>query len=282
MLEPSDPVKADVQANAVPHDELEQPTNFQITTSTRYDPTLPNTQSNSYDNEHHANDTFYLLPFHLDRLLLSAKHFNFPTSRLIDSQSRLQFRTWIHSQLLSCNSSPVPAKLRISLDRENNVTLTTTPTTIVTPPDLFPTSLLVTPNGSSRPLWTVFIYPKSVPSSPFTLHKTTYRPMYDTARSILPPPSAGDAEVLIYNTNGEISEGSVTTAYFYRGGRWVTPPLSSGGNAGTTRRWALERKLCVEAVVMVTDLVNGEYCWLSNGVRGFLPGKIQLSKNIQI
>jgi hypothetical protein len=29
--------------------------------------------------------------------------------------------------------------------------------------------------------------------------------------------------------------------------------------------------------VKVDSLVDGEECWISNGVRGFLPGKVKLS-----
>jgi hypothetical protein len=35
--------------------------------------------------------------------------------------------------------------------------------------------------------------------------------------------------------------------------------------------------LCVEGVVKVDELVNGEECWFSNGVRGFQVGRVKLS-----
>lgn len=100
-------------------------------------------------------------------------------------------------------------------------------------------------------------------------------------------------------------EGSITTPYFRRRRRrrrrrsgvshglkdkehtddddnnndkWVTPPLSSGGNAGVTRRYALEHGFCIEQVVRVEDLVDGEECWLSNGVRGFIPAVVVLKR----
>lgn len=34
---------------------------------------------------------------------------------------------------------------------------------------------------------------------------------------------------------------------------------------------------CVEGVVKVDSLVDGEECWISNGVRGFLPGIVKFS-----
>lgn len=71
-------------------------------------------------------------------------------------------------------------------------------------------------------------------------------------------------------------EGSLTTVYFFRGGRWVTPPLASGGQAGTTRRWLLEQRMCQEEVIRADSVMDGEYCYLSNGVRGLISGKIKL------
>lgn len=84
------------------------------------------------------------------------------------------------------------------------------------------------------------------------------------------------ANIVITSADGDIMEGSLTSVYFYRDGRWVTPPVSSGGQAGTTRRWLLERGLCDEERVNVDSLVDGEECWLSNGVRGLVWGKVKL------
>ncbi len=54
----------------------------------------------------------------------------------------------------------------------------------------------------------------------------------------------------------------------------MTPPVTSGGNGGTTRRWALERELCVEEVVKVESVKDDEGVWISNGVRGFVWGMV--------
>ena len=111
--------------------------------------------------------------------------------------------------------------------------------------------------------------------SAFTSYKTTERSMYDLARDRagITNPST-EEEVLIVNGMGDIMEGSTTTPYFRRDGRWVTPLPSSGGQIATTRRWALEKGLCVEGVVKVRELVDGEDIWISSGVRGFRRGKI--------
>jgi branched-subunit amino acid aminotransferase/4-amino-4-deoxychorismate lyase len=83
----------------------------------------------------------------------------------------------------------------------------------------------------------------------FTHYKTTNRFMYDSARKRSQLSPADKKEVLIVNdSDGSIMEASLRTPYFWRNGRWVTPPVSStfqrgegsGGNDGTSRRWALQ------------------------------------------
>jgi 4-amino-4-deoxychorismate lyase len=77
-------------------------------------------------------------------------------------------------------------------------------------------------------------------------------------------------------------EGSLTSVYFWRQGQWTTPPVDVGlgGQRGTTRRWALEKGLAVEGVVTYQSLVDGEECWISNGVRGFVFGTVQVPEPV--
>lgn len=68
--------------------------------------------------------------------------------------------------------------------------------------------------------------------------------MYDASRSrALPqnPTSAVHREVILYNDVNEVTEGTLTSLYFWRGGKWVTPPVgvpeafkigASEGNSG--------------------------------------------------
>ncbi|KKZ62798.1 hypothetical protein EMCG_02841 [[Emmonsia] crescens] len=153
--------------------------------------------------------------------------------------------------------------------------------------------------------WTLRIDTQPMTPSLFTRHKTTARDNYTASRMRAGITSPHDrTEVLIYNPAGEVMEGSITSVYFRRQQRqslvpsasvsvpertgdspggsyyWVTPPLSSGGNAGTSRRYALAAGLCVEEVVRVEELQewDGEEgrVWLSNGVRGFVPAVLRL------
>ncbi|PHH68026.1 hypothetical protein CDD83_6297 [Cordyceps sp. RAO-2017] len=124
-------------------------------------------------------------------------------------------------------------------------------------------------------------------SSDFTHFKTTRRAVYDAARQRAVIGPRDPSEVLLVNDRDRsVMEGSITTPYFWRNGRWTTPPVSprcggqagSGGQDGTSRRWALERALAVEETVLVDSLADGEECWISNGVSGFRRAVVQLSK----
>jgi len=164
--------------------------------------------------------------------------------------------------------------------------------------------------------WKIKLDTAPTPSSPFTLLKTTKREMYDKSRErALPENAAGPAyrEVMLYNEVNELTEGTLTSLYLFRGGRWVTPPVGvpsgeftsktlkddgadegelrkpfagrwghstrsakvgAGGQRGTSRRWALGSGYCMEEPVSIETVEAGEGVWVSNGVRGFGYGKV--------
>ena len=138
--------------------------------------------------------------------------------------------------------------------------------------NLFPPSLPSKPGQSARQ-WLVYLYPDGIKPSLLTQHKTTERPMYDRARMFLGDPSKPE-EILLQNAQGEVMEGSISTPYFWRDERWVTPAETCGGNLGTTRRWALEKGIAVEGIVKMEEIKPGETLILSNGVHGFCFGII--------
>lgn len=78
------------------------------------------------------------------------------------------------------------------------------------------------------PEWTLRLDTAPTPPSPHTLLKTTARAPYDASRSrALPDNSASSVhrEVILWNGVREITEGTLASLYFFRGGRWVTPPV---------------------------------------------------------
>lgn len=147
-----------------------------------------------------------------------------------------------------------------------------------TPPcplySLFPGYL----SPSTQPTFRVFRSPIPSTANLFTVHKTTHREQYDSVRALLPSSTASDlpSEILLINDQGYIIEGSITTPYFHRDGEWVTPVASLGGNSGTTRRFAMEHRLCREGLVHKDTVQVGEAVVLSNGVRGWGWGRLEV------
>lgn len=164
------------------------------------------------------------------------------------------------------------------LDYQGNLTITSTPAPPSSLQNLFPLDLSNLLQIGKPQTWQIFISPHRIVPSQFTTHKTTNRAVYDNARAALPPSGEKNilSEVLLVNTDHNVMEGSITTPYFYRRGTWVTPPAAHGGNVGTTRRWALEKGLCIEEAVPVDSLELGERIWLSNGVRGWGWGYLEV------
>ena len=182
------------------------------------------------------------------------------------------------SSRISSMASSNALKVRLTVSREFEIGVDHTELRLLRPdPGMrLPEELLIeliVPGGCKLVL-------DSQPTQPslFTTYKTTARIPYDNARerANISKVTADYGEVLLFNPNNEIMEASTSTPYFYRNGRWVTPPLSSGGNAGVTRRAALESGLCVEEVVKVASLRDRETVWISNGVRGFIIGALRL------
>jgi 4-amino-4-deoxychorismate lyase len=321
---------------------------FQLFTSLRYDPLLLESHENSRSDLNFVSPSpFYMLAYHRGRMVEAAQHFDFHAV-----EEQLNDGNALHRELLerveehlAKDGKDVPLKLRILFDKEANMTVECTAIPIVPLETLYPISLAppnqphkphpantFTPSpltggalalGSTDflptapPQWTLRLDTQPTPSSPFTLLKTTKRAMYDTSRDrALPenPSGAAYREVMLYNEVSELTEGTLTSLYLYRGGRWVTPPVGvpsgdftsstlkdegnadegelrkpfagrwghsvrsakvgAGGQRGTSRRWALGKGFCMEEPVGIDTVELGEGIWVSNGVRGFGFGRV--------
>ncbi|OBT92397.1 hypothetical protein VE01_09294 [Pseudogymnoascus verrucosus] len=279
---------------------------FDLFTSLRYDPLLLTCAANTTLSP--SPSPFYMLSHHRDRILSAAQHFNWPLAiaRLSGPSGLDHFLAALKDAVDT--TSTAPRRVRAVVDREGGISVDSFEIPKRPLRNLFPTRLPPPGTGPPRvnPLtggaltlgdddstvqqgpgygepsreqaWSVMLDPVDTSPSPLTSYKTTSRDMYNSARTRVGIESMSDPkEVLICSTKeGEIMEGSLTTVLFWRGGTWVTPPVESGGQVGTTRRWALENGLCVEEVVRRGEVVDGEECWVSNGVRGFIAGVIKL------
>ncbi|ESZ91914.1 aminodeoxychorismate lyase [Sclerotinia borealis F-4128] len=251
---------------------------FQLFTSLRYDPILLQSPRNiqSWPSSPSSPSSspfpcpFYMLPHHRDRLLSAAIHFNWPKAiSVISGPTGFQNLLDILTQNIDIRS-PTPLRVRVVLDHQGTLTIESNATPPVSLSNLFPGRL---PPPSSSPLppppqvspltggllslsptatlpsdptltlppWPLI--PDSTPTSPspYTTFKTTTRTPYNLARLRAHIHHLSDTrEVLLSTPSRKIMEGSLTTPFFYRGGKWVTPAARSGGQLGTTRRWGLE------------------------------------------
>jgi len=286
---------------------------FKLFTSLRFDPALATVPGSVFTNagwNYEVTSNLYMLDYHRDRLLRAAKHWGWDAViARIEGDQGLKYLEKHASQFLA-GKGPEPLRFRIIINREGDVrneVFLKPPTPLA---NLFPSRL--PPPGTldvgdvaaqKEPAWTVYLDLGRTARSEYTHYKTTQRAMYDDARARagVKGTFAERKEVLIINEKDDaIMEGSATTPYFWRSGRWVTPPVSvgynnevgSGGQDGTSRRWALGgevqnrlqdhpaltegRGIAVEEVIKPDSVGHGEEVWLSNGVEGFVCGKVQV------
>lgn len=100
--------------------------------------------------------------------------------------------------------------------------------------------------------------------------KTEQRERYNQARQEQPEAD----EVLLCNTQGELTEGSFTNLVLKLDGCLVTPPLSCGLLPGVMRQELLEQGKIAEQVLYPQDLAQAEEIWLINSVRGWLRAEL--------
>lgn len=301
--------EADERDPSLEYADVEPPSS--IFTTLRYSEAMINWEANhnlpgtSHDK---PRTRFYMLQYHLDRLKKAAECFKYPTHAFDDENGLARMMVDVASSELSLSFHNDPSRLSIPVGRvrvviestgEAKVACLTSPLkSIEREETYFPASLqipepLPTPNCET-PIYRLYLCPFPTEPSAYTRHKTSCRDMYAEARVAcgLPaqPTSSHPVEILLWSPEGRVMEGSLTSVYFYRTdaqgvGRWVTPSLQSGGNDGTTRRWALGRGLCVAGSIYVEGrngdgvdgVKEGELCWISNGFRGFQLARVRKS-----
>jgi 4-amino-4-deoxychorismate lyase len=249
---------------------------FHIFTTFRVDDALLSDAAHTALCDGHKSD-IYLLPFHFDRLKTAAatiSGFQYPEAMmdLRSFEQRIQDAIGLSNVEESMKQSGSHADAKQAVVRRGKVSwwpsgsldiaLTPVPQTF---PSLIPTSFDV----HSTPTWSAVLDDQPTETNLYTEIKTSHRIAYDRARKSAGLDLKATTEVLLYNTNGEVIDGSITTLYFYRDNKWVTPQC--GGLEGTTRRFALNTGLCsvADSAVRTDSLRDGETIWLSNAFRGF-------------
>lgn len=105
-------------------------------------------------------------------------------------------------------------------------------------------------------------------NDPLNRHKTDWRDVYEEEYAWAK--ARGADEAIFLNERGEICEGTRTNVFIERGGRLLTPPLSSGALGGCLRAELLASGQCEEAVLTMTDLQRADRVFLGNSLRGLV------------
>jgi para-aminobenzoate synthetase/4-amino-4-deoxychorismate lyase len=181
---------------------------------------------------------FFLHEKHVERLLDSAKYFDFPVARrdIENYLNEISFK-FVSSQ-----------RVRLLLDKHGNLQSEAKP---------FESS-------NNHPPLKVRLAKEPVHSgNVFLFHKTTYREMYEAARKDF----LDHDDVLLYNEHNELTEFTIGNLVVELNGKFYTPPIRCGLLAGTFRTHLLETGQVEERVIRVEGLKDCAKIFLVNSVR---------------
>lgn len=81
----------------------------------------------------------------------------------------------------------------------------------------------------------------------------------------------GFDEAVFLNSNGEITEGTVSNLFFVSDGKLYTPPVECGLLAGTVRRWLIEKFDVNEISIFPQDMNAFQEMFVTNALLGIMP-----------
>ena len=191
-----------------------------------------------------AESGFVLLDRHLDRLHQSADYFAF-RGPIVDVRATLE-------RALSGRARAAKVRVLFAQDGEVECEVLDLGPVLESP-------LRVALAASPVSAGDVFLY-----------HKTTQRAVYERARASRPDVDA----VLLWNEDGEMTEGTETNLVVELDGRRVTPPVECGLLAGTMRAELLARGEIAEERVPKAALARATRMWLINSVRGWMEAEL--------
>ena len=195
-----------------------------------------------------AKDGFFLFRRHLARLVRSARYFGFVCDQ-----------TMIRDRLIAAVAGRQSAqRVRLTLDATGAVEIT----------------MEEFAGAAPDTVWRFAVSPLRTNSAESAFHhKTSARELYDDEWRRLHEAEGVD-EVVFLNERGQVTEGSRTTIFLERDGRWFTPPLACGVLDGCLRRELLEtaNPIIEERVLSIDDLSSGQV-WFGNALRGLIRAR---------
>ena len=178
---------------------------------------------------------------HLDRLAGSATRFGFPFNRHA-ARNELQAATFRRKE---------PAMIRLLLSPRGSMAI----------------ELKAIPRVPHQPV-EVAVRPLPVAPGDIRLsYKTTARAFMEIARR-----EGGKYETIFVDPDDHVTEGSFTSVFVERDGRYLTPPIARGLLPGLLRARLIEEGKAEEADLTVADLADGFY--IGNTVRGLIRARL--------
>ncbi len=102
----------------------------------------------------------------------------------------------------------------------------------------------------------------------FLYHKTTQREHYKDSIDIIRNNNLFD--LLYFNENNALCEGSRSNVVIYKNKSYYTPPVEQGLLRGTLLSIFLESKCCEERMIYKDDLIDADMIFCINSVRGVI------------
>ena len=204
---------------------------------------------------------FWLLDFHLDRLLDSARYFFFQAKRKQIMESlNLQEKEF---------SRNTPRRVRLLLHKDGRLELGSVPCSA-------PGNISFQDHVPSADCPLVRFSEEQTDSRQVSLfHKTTLRKLYNSERT--KAVDEGCFEVLFRNERDEVTEGSITNLFIRKGRLVFTPPIECGLLGGVMRRFLLEKygESVREKVLHRRDLLEADDLYVVNSVRGVVRVRLE-------
>jgi para-aminobenzoate synthetase/4-amino-4-deoxychorismate lyase len=185
------------------------------------------------------DEGFFLLDGHMDRLRSSAAYFNFACDEKLILDT-------LHSfvQSLPCSS---PHKVRLILEKDGCLTVESMPLSL----------------EKGKKIMVCLAKDPVNCDDVFLFHKTTNRNVYDNSRASCP----GYDDVILWNSNREITESCSANVVVDLDGELCTPPVNCGLLDGVYRAQLIRDGRVKERALTIDDLTLCTHVYLINSVR---------------
>jgi para-aminobenzoate synthetase/4-amino-4-deoxychorismate lyase len=191
---------------------------------------------------------FFLLGLHLNRLKRSCEYFSIP----FNLRSIKEELGGLEKDL---NGKIFKVKIVVYMDGQINLEKEALEP-VTTPVKTKISSLEIDPNN-------IFLY-----------HKTSQRTLYERERK--EAQKQGFFEAIFFNTENQLTEGTITNIFLLKKGYLYTPFVRCGLLGGVLRKKLLQEGKTREAVLYLKDLLEADKVYIGNSVRGLLEAEVSL------